>query len=83
MFHSQLRPAYDCSYAGVLGGKTSQFNRTRPALQHRAQWGVISAKQKQGVCFAERFFQSAAVEDGTYGKALGITPPDEMVVIDG
>jgi len=28
-------------------------------------------------------FKSVAVADGTYGKALGITPSDQMVVIDG
>lgn len=67
------------SYASTLVNNGVSLYNVQKLLGHNS----IKTTQRYAHLSSERLFQSAAVADGTYGKALGITPPDEMVVIDG
>lgn len=67
------------SYASTLVNNGVSLYDVQKLLGHNS----IKTTQRYAHLSSERLFQSAAVADGTYGKALGITAPDKMVVIDG
>ena len=67
------------SYASTLVNNGVSLYDVQQLLGHRS----ITTTQRYAHLSSERLFQSVAVADGTYGKALGITSDDTMKVING
>ena len=67
------------SYASTLVNNGVSLYDVQKLLGHSS----ITTTQRYAHLSSERLFQSVAVADGTYGKALGITSADSMRVIDG
>ena len=67
------------SYASTLVNNGVSLYDVQKLLGHNS----IKTTQRYAHLSSEHLFKSVAVADGTYGKALGITPSDHMVVIDG
>ena len=67
------------SYASTLVNNGVSLYDVQKLLGHSS----ITTTQRYAHLSSERLFQSVAVADGTYGKALGITSADPLTVIDG
>ena len=67
------------SYASTLVNNGVSIYDVQKLLGHNS----IKTTQRYAHLSSEHLFTSSAIADGTYGKALGITPSDHMVVIDG
>ena len=67
------------SYASTLVNNGVSLYDVQKLLGHSS----ITTTQRYAHLSSERLFQSVAVADGTYGKALGITSQEPMRVIDG
>ena len=66
------------SYAATLVNNDVSIYDVQKLLGHNS----IKTTQRYAHLSSEHLFTSAAIADGTYGKALGITPSDHMTVID-